>query len=343
MALVACKECGKEVSKSAAACPHCGYKPKRTSLLTWIITIFLGVPFLLAVVTSAINSSSTSTRQASQPTAPAAQRTATGRPAKCEYGSPVSGRFYPQGSGINFRSGPGEEYDRVVNQKLSRVVKRTEYRTLDRAVVLQGLCETEDWLQGKIVLADGYPVDWETGWVSKDYVSGEQSDDQAAGLLWDIDRESAFTAEEKRLVRQGALKVLADESNCKEIVTGYRSDSRQGAYYVTCNAANGGPGFNVWFTPEDLERKASLGVPTAYPETESRMACRSAIEASTLHPSTLDIHDVLGYATEVHNNGNRTVIQEFTAQNSFGTELKYRARCLIQPNGKVEITMAEVP
>jgi hypothetical protein len=73
------------------------------------------------------------------------------------------------------------------------------------------------------------------------------------------------------------------------------------------------------------------------------MACRSAIEANSLHPSTLDIHDVLGYATEVHNNGNRTVIQEFTAKNAFGTELDFRARCLIQPNGTVEIAITEVP
>ena len=123
MALVACKECGKEVSKSAAACPHCGYKPRRTSLLTWIVAILFGIPFLLAVVTSAINSSSSSTRSASQPPAQPAQAS---RPrVKCEHGSPVSGRFYPQGTDINFRAGPGAQYELVVNKKASQVLDRT--------------------------------------------------------------------------------------------------------------------------------------------------------------------------------------------------------------------------
>lgn len=31
MALTACKECGREISTEAVACPHCGAKPKRTS------------------------------------------------------------------------------------------------------------------------------------------------------------------------------------------------------------------------------------------------------------------------------------------------------------------------
>jgi DNA-directed RNA polymerase subunit RPC12/RpoP len=29
MAIIACKECGKEVSDKAAVCPHCGAKPRK--------------------------------------------------------------------------------------------------------------------------------------------------------------------------------------------------------------------------------------------------------------------------------------------------------------------------
>lgn len=43
MAIVKCKECGKDVSTVAEACPHCGAKrPKRTSLFTWFIALFFG-------------------------------------------------------------------------------------------------------------------------------------------------------------------------------------------------------------------------------------------------------------------------------------------------------------
>ena len=48
MAMTQCKECGKEISTKAAACPHCGAKAKRTSALTWFVAGLIG----LAVVSS---------------------------------------------------------------------------------------------------------------------------------------------------------------------------------------------------------------------------------------------------------------------------------------------------
>jgi len=55
MALVKCRECGKERSTKAEACPHCGAKVKHTSTFTWVV----GGIFALIVVSciSAINSS----------------------------------------------------------------------------------------------------------------------------------------------------------------------------------------------------------------------------------------------------------------------------------------------
>lgn len=41
MALQKCKECGNEISKSAAACPKCGAKVKKTGCLTKIVAGFL--------------------------------------------------------------------------------------------------------------------------------------------------------------------------------------------------------------------------------------------------------------------------------------------------------------
>jgi len=42
MALVKCKECGSKVSTGAKACPNCGAKPpKKTSLFTWLVVIFM--------------------------------------------------------------------------------------------------------------------------------------------------------------------------------------------------------------------------------------------------------------------------------------------------------------
>ena len=47
MALTKCKECGEEISKKAEKCPKCGAPAKKkTSLFTWLVTIFV---VLLAV------------------------------------------------------------------------------------------------------------------------------------------------------------------------------------------------------------------------------------------------------------------------------------------------------
>lgn len=48
--LINCKDCGNVVSKNATACPNCGAKVKRTSILTWIAVIFIGFMVLSAVI-----------------------------------------------------------------------------------------------------------------------------------------------------------------------------------------------------------------------------------------------------------------------------------------------------
>lgn len=300
------------------------------------IALIIGLLILIGVFFGSEEYTGTTTVTRTMPKQP--ERTAT----KCDHGSPISGAFYVTGSDINFRTGPGIDDAPVINRKATNVLGSTQYRTLWPSMVLEGLCETTDWLKARIVKADGGPVNWETGWVHKRFVTGEASDEMKAGLLWDIYGEAEFSDAERQVLRRGALQVLKDEDNCAEITTGYRSGSRQGAYYVTCNARNGGPPFNVWFTPAEVNAGATLAVPEAYPEVGSRRACERAITERVSHPSTLDVHHVIGYATTVHNNGNRIVIQEFSAKNSFGLELEYRARCLIQPDGTLEITIAEM-
>ena len=162
-----------------------------------------------------------------------------------------------------------------------------------------------------------------------------------SGLIWDIDSETDFSLQEKEVIKQGASKVLADESNCLSIYTGYRSSSRDNTYYVTCAARNGGEDFNVFFTPEEIAIRADLSIPEPYPEIASREGCISAIESFAISPSTLSIHSILGYSTDVGNNGNRVINQEFSAQNLFGTEVEYVARCLVLPDGSLEFSANE--
>jgi hypothetical protein len=51
MALIKCKECGKEVSSSAKACPNCGHAPpKRTSGCAWVVAAFFLVVVIMVIV-----------------------------------------------------------------------------------------------------------------------------------------------------------------------------------------------------------------------------------------------------------------------------------------------------
>jgi hypothetical protein len=59
VALVKCKECGNEISESAKECPQCGYKPRKTSLLTWLVTIFIAIPFLIGIIINSSNQTTT--------------------------------------------------------------------------------------------------------------------------------------------------------------------------------------------------------------------------------------------------------------------------------------------
>lgn len=57
MALVKCEECAKEISESAKVCPQCGYKPRRTSRLTWLVTIAIAIIIIAVFETTAHNQS----------------------------------------------------------------------------------------------------------------------------------------------------------------------------------------------------------------------------------------------------------------------------------------------
>lgn len=76
MALVKCKECGKEVSNKADKCPSCGAKmPKKTSPITWIALI--AVLFVVYVTSTSPDKASpkttaSSTSSSTSPAKPAA-------------------------------------------------------------------------------------------------------------------------------------------------------------------------------------------------------------------------------------------------------------------------------
>ena len=54
MALINCKECGKDVSTEATSCPHCGYKQPKKSVLP-VVAAWVGAIIIPLIAASYIN------------------------------------------------------------------------------------------------------------------------------------------------------------------------------------------------------------------------------------------------------------------------------------------------
>ena len=332
MKMVKCKKCGAELIRTEFRCYSCG----AINHIPWYKFVSVGLTvavvwyFLEAILSNEPKQSELYTEQVKEPTEQ-----------RCSIGEPIDGLFYVVADEVNFRTEPGITAERVVNEKASQAFGKTVYRQLYDTQELTALCQSDNWVRGKITKSSGSPVSWETGWVRRDFLSSEPTKDVGLGLYWDIADEKAFSPDEKAILRKGALKVLKDEEDCAYITTGYRSSSKEGAYYVTCNDSDGGAPFNIWFTPEQVLSGENLALPEPISESESIDMCHRAIRMNVRHPSTLDIH-ALGYSTNLSQNGIRELTQEFSAKNSFGLELQYIAKCTIHPGGKLEFDVIEV-
>ncbi|WP_249166586.1 hypothetical protein [Bradyrhizobium sp. JYMT SZCCT0428] len=78
------------------------------------------------------------------------------------------------------------------------------------------------------------------------------------------------------------------------------------------------------------------------PEDEwvSKNLCKEGIKQRATHPSTVDIHGFLGYATNM-SKGTRYTKLSFDAKNGYGLTLKYEAKCIIDSYGHLDISIAE--
>jgi len=267
---------------------------------------------------------------------------------KCDVGNPSPGRFYPKVE-AEFRTGPGTNYPMVVNAAGPKSDGKSENRTVDPQYVLEGICATNEWLQAKIVEADGMPEAWETGWVPKRLVTTTLTAEHAAGLWWNVEKMPDFWGEhphisssEIRTMHDGALKVLKDNKNCGSIAVGYPDDKRRHTYDVECNGnENTNGSFVVRFTENDLRSGKSFAPPEAFPSELSNQMCQEEILRAATHPSTVNFH-IFGLTQAVNaETGERKILREFDAKNGFGLELNYAALCVIKPSGKITVAINE--
>jgi hypothetical protein len=166
-------------------------------------------------------------------------------------------------------------------------------------------------------------------------------------LIWSVDLDRKLSGDDKKILKAGAHKILADDPGCYEINYGARSNSpspnnpRQKPYFVTCTNKDQNDLYNVFFDAYDATSANPLKAPTPFGEQASRDLCNKAIKNHAQHPSTVSIDSFFGYSTRAYGNGNRSIWQLFTARNDYNLELTFKADCIISPDGNLDITIAE--
>ncbi|MCH8491492.1 MAG: hypothetical protein LAT81_16430 [Oceanicaulis sp.] len=263
-------------------------------------------------------------------------------PDTCDIGSPISGQLFVTEDEVPFFEQPDTNSNRIVNQRASDALGSAQERTLWRSMVLNAECADGDWVRAKIANADGRSVSWESGWVQRAYVSDQPSPERRAGLIWNVDGEDAFTDEEKALVKQGALRALRDEPDCRQIVDGYYSGDSDQRFYVTCSDRNGDNHFNIRFTLDDVRSDRSIRKPRPVSETWARDECHSAIRARAANPSTIQFRALTGYSNTLGNDSTRTVQQRFSAANAMGHSQTFLAVCIFPPGERPDISILEL-
>lgn len=130
----------------------------------------------------------------------------------------------------------------------------------------------------------------------KDKAPATNDSTQKRGLDWDIDSETRFNEDEKRLFKTAALKILKDDPICDQVNGGDRpinprtwNNPQRKPYYVTCMAKDGKDAFNIFFSAADVSSDTLLRGPTPFDESASRRLCEDAIKDKADHPSTVDI------------------------------------------------------
>jgi hypothetical protein len=277
---------------------------------------------------------------------------------QCVVGTYTFGHVLANTGDVPLMNGPGLKTGQVLNEMAPEYGNLPpSYVNLSPSHDLEAICQSGDWLQVKIVAVEGRtkdalgrPLPFKTGWVEQRFISRELTGDQKRGLYWNVANDEHVAPEDKDWVREGALRVLSDNKQCKRIDYGakftglFLGINRTGQYRIACSEGidDGVDAFDVFFSKEDVVSNKSLAFPTAYDESASRKMCEAAIKSKARFPSTVNVHSFMGYATKTFpGDGRRLIVQDFSAKNAHGLELTYRAECWTKPDGQFKIDIQE--
>jgi len=147
---------------------------------------------------------------------------------------------------------------------------------------------------------------------------------------------------ELQTYRVKAANVAAANESCDKVIMSEISTMRGGLndmhFWVDCEN-----GTRFRFSEAELDANAAAVSESdkALTQDQARSRCEQLINDAATHPSTVRINWLSGAYGKFNQTGATEYRVNFAAKNSFGTELKFTARCLFQTDGGSELTVKE--
>ena len=277
-------------------------------------------------------------------------------PFACKKGAKITGKQYHViGSGIDVRKGPSADYDKIVNQKATDILKTTQYISIDSSTVVFEECTKVGWSWIR-VLKPYWLQSSHRGWVLTKFLDKGQyiSDDPYARKISSIAldpydakhypktvKKYGSRLKEIEQLRRKVAEMAVDSGKCDfaEIVelSDGKSSLKHLHFWVDCRN-----GERIRLDEFDIKSKGTVSTQKekAWDKTSARNACREAIKTRALIPAEVDIHDIIGtsfYESPITHNV--VITMDFDAKNAFGVDIPYTAKCYFPPGevGQIEI------
>jgi hypothetical protein len=244
------------------------------------------------------------------------------------------------GSDVMLHAGPSAKSEKLINQKATQILKKTQYLTIDNTVTVVEECNQTGWSRVRVTEPDWLCAS-HIGWVPNSALRGQKKDSSGqvvfteADFIWD-----KKTTPYKKIIVAGVNKVHKENSRCETIdpASAYISSSKgtpsDPVFFVTCGT--GANTFNAFFSKSEVEKGTKLAAAKHIDRNRAIDLCEAYAKANATHPSTVSFSRVMDLAVTDHPNGRTAVTSSFTAKNSFDLKLKYSIRCLCDASGLIE-------
>jgi hypothetical protein len=236
-----------------------------------------------------------------------------------------------KGSGVELRAGPGEQHERLLNERASKAFGTRMYLELDSSAQVRRTCEAGAW---SYVQAQNYLTETHRGWVqTRHLVSAEMP-----RTVDELDLEPQDEPHRSDLTRM-VRRIESENSRCSRVSLVTRSASKGSAsnpvWFATCEA-KGGPSFNVFFSRSDMQNPAKRMTAILNPSPDKALsACRSEAMRLVRIPSSVDfpkspdgLHD--------YPNGRTRIWSQFKTKSDVGGLRRYDITCLVMPDGRAD-------